>query len=92
MAKKATRKPPKRKVGRPTEGLVTADPAAELSKRHSDRNDQFKAAHRKGMAALKTGDYRALGDAINRERELIDEQTSIIKKSTESVPNKKSGK
>ena len=32
---------------------------------------KFEAAHAKGMAALKRGDYDAVGDAIAEEREAI---------------------
>ena len=32
----------------------------------------FDAAHKAGMAALKSGGYVSLGDAIKREREAID--------------------
>ena len=38
----------------------------------------FRAAHAKSTAAMKSGDYRALGEAIDAERKLVDEQKSLI--------------
>jgi hypothetical protein len=39
---------------------------------------EFDAAHVKGMAALRSGDYAALGKAIDAERRLIDKQRSLL--------------
>jgi hypothetical protein len=39
---------------------------------------EFKAAHAKGMAALKSGDYRAFDEAINAERKIFDQQKSLF--------------
>jgi hypothetical protein len=39
---------------------------------------QFAAAHRDGMAALREGDYRKLGLAIERERALVEKQKELI--------------
>ena len=37
--------------------------------------DEFDIAHRQGMNALKSGDYAAFGDAVDRENTIIAEQT-----------------
>jgi hypothetical protein len=39
---------------------------------------EFDAAHEAGMASLEAHDYEGLGDAISRERELIEEQASML--------------
>jgi len=39
---------------------------------------EFRAAHAKGTAALKAGDYQALGEAIDAERKLVDQQKSLV--------------
>jgi hypothetical protein len=39
---------------------------------------EFRAAHAKGTGALKAGDYRALGEAIDAERKLVDQQKSLV--------------
>ena len=38
----------------------------------------FRAAHAKSTAAMKSGDYRALGEAIDAERTLVDQQKSLV--------------
>ena len=40
--------------------------------------DEFDIAHRQGMNALKSGDYAAFGDAVDRENTIIAEQTELI--------------
>ena len=40
---------------------------------------EFDAAHADGMAALKRGDYDAFGNAIERERKVIDAMGARIK-------------
>jgi hypothetical protein len=45
---------------------------AEAQRRHTRRDRAaFEAAHRKGMAALKRGDYDMLAEAIQEERTII---------------------
>ena len=39
---------------------------------------EFGAAHAKGTAALNSGDYQALGEAIDAERKLVNEQKSLV--------------
>jgi hypothetical protein len=39
---------------------------------------EFRAAHAKGTAALKSGDYVALSEAIDAERKLVDQQKSLV--------------
>ena len=41
---------------------------------------KFKRVHDKGLAALKSGDYNALGDAIRAERDMIRSQRKLIEK------------
>src|ERR1051325_1507475 len=40
---------------------------------------EFRAIHAKGTAALRAGDFDALGEAIDAERKLIDQQKSLLK-------------
>jgi hypothetical protein len=39
---------------------------------------EFRAIHAKGTAALRAGDYNALGEAIDAERKLVDQQKSLV--------------
>ena len=39
---------------------------------------EFRAAHTKGTAALNSGDYQALGKAIDTERKLVEQQKSLV--------------
>ena len=49
--------------------------------------DEFDIAHRQGMNALKSGDYAAFGDAVDRENTIIAEQTELIAKQLDPVAN-----
>ena len=40
----------------------------------------FQKAHKDGMAALTAGDFDALGDAIKRERDIIEKQKKSVAK------------
>ena len=51
---------------------------ADLANAARDLKAQFDDAHKKGMAALKDGDYKALGEAIERERTITEEQATLI--------------
>jgi hypothetical protein len=39
---------------------------------------EFDHVHQHGMDGLKSGDHEALGDAIRRERQIIEEQGTLI--------------
>jgi len=39
---------------------------------------EFRAAHVKGMNALRSGDYQAFGEAIETERKLFEQQKSLV--------------
>ena len=85
MAKQA-RKPKKR--GRKEKRLVVPDPVVALgptmtaAHRVATLRKDFKKAHADGMAALEKQDFDALGDAIRRERDLIETQSEMIERST----------
>lgn len=52
----------------------------------------FRAEHIKGMAALVTRDYKAFGDAIRREREIVSEHAALARSATPSLnPNSLAG-
>ena len=46
-----------------------------------DLKARFDAAHREGMEALTRGDYARFGDAIRRERQILDEQAALLARS-----------
>jgi hypothetical protein len=79
MAKQA----PKPKKRRPKEKRLT-DPVVALAPTKTApatlRKD-FKKAHANGMAALQKQDFDALGDAIKRERNIIETQSELIERS-----------
>jgi hypothetical protein len=39
---------------------------------------QFDAQHRKGMQAVRSGDYPALDEVVKAERAIVDEHAAII--------------
>jgi hypothetical protein len=39
---------------------------------------RFDTAHAVGLAALKRGDHRAAGEAIRLQRQILDEQRSLL--------------
>lgn len=39
---------------------------------------EFKAAHAKGTEALRSGDYVALGEVVDAERKLIEQQKLLV--------------
>lgn len=43
---------------------------------------KFKRVHEKGVAALEAGDFNALGEAIDAERDIIRSQKKLIEEST----------
>ena len=55
-----------------------------------DRRKRFAAAHEKGMRALRTHDYNALGEAILEERKLIEEQAVQERAAAARTPKRKS--
>ena len=85
MAKRAL----KRKKRRPKETrLVIPDPFVALgptkaaAQRVATLRKDFQKAHADGMTALQSGDLDALGDAIKRERDIIEIQSELIEQST----------
>ena len=56
-------------------------PSGAATKRIVALRNDFKQAHEDGMAALADGDFDTLGDALKREREIIDEQKKLIDRS-----------
>jgi hypothetical protein len=55
-----------------------------------ERRKRFAAAHEKGMRALRTHDYDALGEAIREERKLIEEQAVQVRAAAARTPRRKS--
>jgi hypothetical protein len=39
---------------------------------------RFDIAHKDGMKAIRSGDYEGFGNAVEREREIIEEQAVVI--------------
>ena len=39
---------------------------------------RFDAAHAQGVAALKRGDFAAAGEAIRRQRDILEEQRNLV--------------
>jgi len=80
MVKQAL-KPRKRlpKEKRLTDPVVALGPAKTAVQ--TLLND-FRMAHADGMAALEKQDFDALGDAIKRERNIIEAQSELIEQST----------
>ena len=69
------------KRGKPKSSPLRAgDPVTPKNVRAvaSERKKQFDAAHKKGMAALKRHDFRVVGEVIEEERRIIEEQAAII--------------
>jgi hypothetical protein len=54
---------------------VTKD---EILIRLRDLREEFRHVHERGTNALLVGDYHALREATDRERQLIDEQTKLL--------------
>jgi hypothetical protein len=89
MAKQARKS---KKRGSREERLVITDPPGPLASLRrrtktaaatiATLRKDFKKAHEDGMAALDNQDFDALGDAIKRERNIIDIQSELIEKST----------
>jgi cytosine/adenosine deaminase-related metal-dependent hydrolase len=66
MAK--SRKPKSKKRGTDAHAIVEATKA------------EFKAAHEAGMKALDSYDFKGVRDAIERERNLIEEQAKLVER------------
>jgi hypothetical protein len=62
-----------RKRGPKKERQVIADPHATREELLKSAKDRFDAAHADGLKALNDCDYAAFGEAIERERKIIDE-------------------
>jgi hypothetical protein len=89
MAKQARKS--KKRWPRKERLMITDPPVALASSRRATKTaaatmatlgKDFKKAHEDGMAALDNQDFDALGDAIKRERNVIDIQSELIEKST----------
>ena len=83
MPKVKKRKP--RKRGPKEERLITRDDPAETLRRLLKPNKTslkaaFDAAHKDGMDAIQRGDYDAFGNAIDRERKILDAIDTTIKR------------
>ena len=83
MVKQAL-KPRKRlpKEKRLTDPVVALGPAKTAAQSVATLLSDFRKAHADGMAALEKQDFDALGDAIRRERDLIETQSEMIERST----------
>ena len=55
-----------------------------------ERRKRFAVAHKKGMGALRRGDYGTFGEAVDDETQLIKEQTRAIR--PVATPKKKAKK
>jgi hypothetical protein len=83
MPKVKKRKP--RKRGPKEERLIIRDDPAETLRRLLKPNKTtslkaaFDAAHKDGMDAIQRGDYDAFGNAIDRERKILDAIDTTIK-------------
>jgi len=82
-----------RKAGPHEDRLVIPDPQDALDKlltKPRQWKSRFDEAHADGMAALKEGDTAALGNAIDREKAIIEEQRAAIEAALRpSKPTKK---
>ncbi|HET9833416.1 MAG TPA: DUF5320 domain-containing protein [Vicinamibacterales bacterium] len=59
--------------------------ARERLERLRELKALFDAAHRKGMAVLRAGDYSALDAAIRAERAILEEQSALLKEQQEEI-------
>lgn len=76
---------PTRKPEPNEERVVVPDLRAaleQLLKKSKQWKSRFDEAHADGMAALKNGDTAALGNAIDREKAIIEEQRAAIIEAT----------
>jgi hypothetical protein len=53
--------------------------SGERLKRLRELKAKFDAVHQQGMRGLKAGDYSALDAAVRAEKEILDEQSRLIK-------------
>jgi hypothetical protein len=83
MAKQAP-KPKKRrpKQKRLTDPVVALGPTKTAAEKIATLRKDFQEAHADGMTAVQRGDFDALGDAIKRERDIIEIQSELIEQST----------
>ena len=72
----------KREAAHGPDPVVALGPAKTAAQSVAALLRDFKKAHAEGMAALEKQDFDALGDAIRRERELIETQSEMIERST----------
>ena len=74
--------------GRKKERLKTERRRKSATATFAALRKEFQKAHKDGMEALTAGDFDALGDAIKRERDIIEKQ----KKSAEKRIQKQSSR
>ena len=84
----AKREKPRNNAVKPGQPDVARESARETSNaahkasvevpRLKSIRDEFMRAHREGMAALRAGDYRKVGEAVDKEQDLIAEQRALI--------------
>jgi hypothetical protein len=64
----------------------------ELKARLKRLKAAFHEVHEAGMSALEAGDYGGLGAAIDREREIIQQQTDLFKEARSHFAGESAGK
>jgi hypothetical protein len=82
MAKQAPKPKKRRAKEKPlTDPVVALAPTKTAPEKIATLRKDFKKAHANGMAALQKQDFDALGDAIKRERNIIETQSELIERS-----------
>lgn len=74
--------PTVRAASAPPDPFVALGPTKAAAQRVATLRKDFQKAHADGMTALQSGDFDALGDAIKRERDIIEIQSELIEQST----------
>jgi hypothetical protein len=65
-----------------TDPVVALGPTKTAAEKMVTLLMDFQQAHADGMTALQRGDFDAFGDAIKRERDIIETQSEMIEQST----------
>ena len=65
-----------------TDPVVALGPTKTAAEKMVTLLMDFQQAHADGMTALQRGDFDAFGDAIKRERDIIETQSELIEQST----------
>ena len=82
QAPKPKKRRPKQKRLVLTDPVVALGPTKTAAEKIATLRKDFQEAHADGMTALQRGDFDALGDAIKRERDIIEIQSELIEQST----------